>query len=114
VSTISDSLSDDKEDFHQSDIITMMHYLGSPNHSFMTLIDWDRVGTEDRAIAKSTSEAVPVEIELSFVAEISTNNFWMDADSGFTGKPFANRQTPSLTKVKGSFTIIQPLSIHLL
>ncbi|KAF8484111.1 hypothetical protein JB92DRAFT_3131917 [Gautieria morchelliformis] len=49
-----------------------------------------------------------MEIKLCFVAEISTSDFWMDADGGYTGKAFVDGTIPSFAKTKGSLVIVEP------
>ncbi|KAF8492929.1 hypothetical protein JB92DRAFT_3127621 [Gautieria morchelliformis] len=112
MSSLSDVAADIAEfELLQKDLVDSKRYLGTSTISLLHVIAWDHMGSEDRAITKLSSTTVvetPVEIELCFVAEISTSDFWMDANGGYTGKPFADGTVPSLSKVKGSFIICEP------
>ncbi|KAF8526436.1 hypothetical protein JB92DRAFT_3108231 [Gautieria morchelliformis] len=87
--------------------------LGTSQITLSQVVAWDCAGTEDRAIIKFGSDGTSaintrMEIKLCFVAEISTSDFWMDADGGYMGKAFVDGTIPSFAKTKGSLVIVEP------
>ncbi|KAF8573719.1 hypothetical protein K439DRAFT_1624863 [Ramaria rubella] len=74
------------------------------------MLTWESINWENRAILKGSDlgEIASVDLELSFVGKVSTSNFWMLPDAGWTGKPFPDSTMPVFSKVKSRMALIAP------
>ncbi|KAF8583055.1 hypothetical protein K439DRAFT_1617760 [Ramaria rubella] len=108
-STMMDNVGNDIFSNNQA-IHASVNYIGKAALTLPKLVLWETTGHEDRCIVKGSdvNDSVSIDLELSFVSEVSAGGFWMTADARWTGKSFGHGLTQLFSKIKGSMVLIRP------